>query len=133
MKYILSAFVFIITIFTITSCAGPYTIEDSGSTVNMSVDGVFEVNLEGNSSTGYSWQVVSFDSTVIKQLGDSKYEPKDDKTGSSGIYTYEFKTVANGETKLLMVYKRKWEEHKLHDKVFEMNVVVGTMGRILEE
>lgn len=133
MKYLLSTFVFLIAIFTITSCAGPYTIEDSGSTVNMSVDGVFEVDLSGNASTGYTWQIVSFDSTVIEQVGDPVFVPKDDKIGSGGIVTFKFSTIANGETTLLMVYKRKWEEHKLHDKVYEMKIVVGTMGRIMEE
>ena len=125
--------VIIFSVFLIASCAGPYTMENSGSTINLGNDDPFEVELVGNPSTGYTWQVASFDSTVIKQVGEPEYVTKDDRIGSSGMYTFKFQTIGDGQTRLLMVYKRKWEEHTLHDKTFEMEVVVGTMGRILEQ
>ncbi len=115
------------------SCAGPYTIENSGSTINLSIDDPFEIELMGNPSTGYSWQVVTLDSTVISRIGDAEFKANDDKIGSAGVYTFKFKTISAGQSNLLLVYKRAWDEHALHDKVFEMKVVVGTMGRILEE
>jgi len=117
----------------ISSCAGPYTIENSGNTVNLSEDDVFEVVLQGNSSTGYTWQVMPYDETVLSQVGDVQYTPKDDKIGSGGTYNYKFKTMADGETDLVIVYKRRFEEPTRDDKKFEMKIVVGTMGRILEE
>ena len=117
----------------VSSCVGPFTIENSGSSVNLGNDDPFEIELSGNPSTGYTWQIVSFDSTVIKQVGDPVYKASNDKIGSAGMYTFKFQTIADGQTNLLLVYKRKWEEHKVHDETFKIKIVVGTMGRILED
>lgn len=133
MKNILTSSLLFLSLLIITSCEGPYTFENSGSTINLSTYDPFEIELEGNASTGYTWQIVSYDSTVIKQVGEKEYKANDDRTGSAGTYTYKFQTIGDGQTTLVLVYKRKWEEHTLHDKTFEMKVVVGTMGRILEE
>ncbi len=108
-------------------------MNDNGTTVNLGIDDVFEIELEGNASTGYLWEIVGYDSTVIKRTGDVKFVPEDDRTGSGGTYVYSFQTIAAGQTWLEMVYKRRWEEHKLHDKTFRIKIVSGTMGRILEE
>jgi len=124
----------IVTIIIMTSCSGPYTINDNGTTVNLSIDDPFEIDLAGNASTGYIWQVLPFDSTVIKQVGTpSSKVNNDDRVGSSSVKTYRFITVADGETNLKFVYRRRWEENEIPTKTFEMKIVVGTMGRILEE
>ena len=117
----------------VSSCAGPFTIEDSGTTVNLGIDDPFEIELQGNASTGFAWQVMPYDSTIIKQVGEREYTANDDRVGSAGTYTYKFQTTAAGQTDLLLVYHRKWEEHKPPVKMFKMKIVVGTMGRILEE
>ncbi len=125
--------ILILVVFLIASCAGPYTMENSGSTVNLGNDDPFEIELNGNPSTGYEWQIVSYDSTVIKQVGKHDYKTSDDRIGSAGLYTFKFQTIGDGQTNLLLVYKRKWEEPTVDDKTFEMKIVVGTMGRILED
>ncbi len=116
-----------------SSCAGQFTYDDNGTTVNLSNDDPFEIELSGNPSTGYAWQVMPFDSTVIKQVGEPVFKPNNDRIGSGGVYTFKFQTVADGQCDLLLVYHRKWEENVPPVKTFEMKIVVGTMGRILEE
>lgn len=117
----------------ITSCVGPFTMEDNGSTVNLPIDDVFEIDLETSGSNGYVWKLMNYDTTVVKQVGEPVFESKDGSVGSSGIKTYKFKTLADGKADLLIVYSRRWEEHKQPAKMFKMKIVVGTMGRILEE
>ncbi|HJN06815.1 MAG TPA: protease inhibitor I42 family protein [Bacteroidales bacterium] len=131
-KFIKSLIIVCFTVF-ITSCAGPFTIEDSGSTVNLTNDDPFEIELEGNASTGYTWQVMPFDSTVIKQVGEPEFNSKDGKIGSGGMITFKFQTIGDGQTDLLLVYRRLWEENEPPAKKFELKIVVGTMGRILED
>ena len=133
MKNILKTLVIVVLVIFITSCAGPFTIDDSGTTVNLGIDDPFEIELVGNASTGYSWQVMPYDSTVIKQVGEPEFKSKDDRVGSSGLITFKFQTIADGQTDLILVYSRKWEENKPPAKTFSMKIVVGTMGRILEE
>ena len=84
MKNILKTLVLVVLVVFISSCAGPYTIDDSGTTVNLGNDDPFEIELVGNASTGYSWQVMPYDSTVIKQIGVPEFKSKDDRIGSAG-------------------------------------------------
>ncbi len=132
MKALVNTMMAFLILLLITSCAGPYTMDNSGSTINLGLDDPFEIQLVSNASTGYSWSVVSYDSTVIQQVGEKSYEADNDKVGSAGLSIFNFKTVGEGETTLTLVYKRNWEEHALHDKTFEMKIVAGTMGRIEE-
>jgi len=133
MKNLLSIILVSLLSIIAVSCAGPYTFEDSGSTVNLSVDDVFEIDLETSGTTGYIWKLMNYDTTVVVLVGEPEFKSKDDRIGSAGIKTYKFKTVANGATDLLLVYRKRWEEHEQHPKMFKMKVVVGTMGQILDE
>tara|TARA_Y100000385_G_scaffold275250_1_gene319402 strand:+ start:6074 stop:6472 length:399 start_codon:yes stop_codon:yes gene_type:complete len=122
-----------LVVMSLISCAGPYTIKDSGKTVNLGIFDPFQVELHGNSSTGYKWEITAYDSTVIEQIGNVSYKADDDKIGSGGLYTWSFKTIGAGESNLLFVYKRSWEERSADDKTYNLRVVSGTMGRILSE
>ena len=133
MKNTIKSLVLIASMIFIISCVEPFTIDDSGSTVNLGIDDPFEIELVGNASTGYIWKVMPYDSTIIKQIGEPGFNSDDDRVGSSGTITFKFQTIAAGQTDLLLVYHRKWEEHKPPARLFKMKIVVGTMGRILEE
>ena len=125
-------FVLLFSIF-LTSCTKPFTEEDNGRTINFGIDDPFEIELAGNPSTGYIWDVLSYDSTIVKQVGKAEFEPIDDKIGSGGKYTFNFQTISAGQTTLVLIYYRKFEENVPPAKTFELKVVSGTMGRILED
>lgn len=134
MKNILRSLVLIAIVISISSCAGPFTDKDNGTTVNLSIDDPFEIELKGNASTGFTWKIMPYDSTVIKQVGEPEFKSEDGgRIGSGGLITFKFQTIADGQTDLMLVYKRNWEEQQLHAKTFKIKIVVGTMGRILEE
>ncbi|RLD78865.1 MAG: hypothetical protein DRJ10_09680 [Bacteroidetes bacterium] len=133
MKNLIKISLIVVVALFVSSCAGPFTIDDNGKTVNLTIDDPFEIDLAGNASTGYSWQILPYDSTVIKQVGKPEFKSNDSgAVGSGGIITFKFQTVADGQTNLRMVYGRKWEQNVPAAKSFEMKIVVGTMGRILE-
>ncbi len=116
----------------IMSCQGPYTAENNGKTITLSIDDPFEVELVSNPSTGYSWDVVSYDSSVIIQVGKPVSESSNSgAVGSPGKVTYNFKAVADGQTTLEMVYRKGWEPNSV-SRSFKLYIVVGTMGRILD-
>ncbi len=124
----------LIAFFTMSCTSEPYTSKDNGSTVNLSVDDPFEIQLVTNSSTGYKWQVAQLNNTVIKQIGKPVYEIKEGSAiGASGLVTFKFQTVANGQADLRLEYVRGFEENETPSKTFEIKIVVGTMGRILED
>ena len=117
----------------LTSCVKPFSEEDNGTTINLGIDDPFEVELTGNPTTGYIWEVASFEASIIKQIGEARFDPVDGKPGSDGKYTFEFQTIAAGQTSLNLIYHRKFEENEPPAKTFTIEIVAGTMGRILEE
>lgn len=134
MKKLTSVIIFALFVIMTISCSEqkPFTIDNSGESVTFSNDSEFQVQLVTNASTGNQWVVMPYDSTVIKQLGEPVYTKDDDRIGSSSLATYTFKAVADGSTKLVMEYGRRWETEKPALKVFELNIAVGTMGRLEE-
>jgi inhibitor of cysteine peptidase len=126
---------FLVLIFSISfySCSGPYTAEDNGRTIELSIDDPFEIELEGNPTTGYIWDVLSYDSTIIKQIGKADYQPLSDAIGTGGKYTFKFQTITSGSTTLHLIYYKTFEKDILPIKTFGMKVISGTMGRIEAE
>ena len=117
----------------LTSCTKPFTEKDNGITINLGIYDPFEIELMGNPTTGYIWNAVSYDASIIKQIGEADFEPFDDKIGSGGKYTFRFQTIAAGQTTLMLIYYRTFEKNEPPAKTFKMKIVSGTMGRILED
>ena len=128
-------FIIMILLFaTLAGCTNkPFTMEDSGRTVELDLDSPFMVELKGNASTGYEWKVMNMDSTVIRQIGQPGFMPSGDEIGSGGTYTFWFKTVGFGETELVIGYVRRFESDEPPAKTFKLKVISGTMGRITGE
>lgn len=74
----------------------------------------FVVNLEANPTTGYQWEVVSYDKALLT-LKSSVYQRPDTKLiGAGGQMLFTF-TVNKGKThpkstKLVFKYARPWEK-----------------------
>jgi inhibitor of cysteine peptidase len=97
---------------------------DAGSTVNLRVGDTMEVVLEGNPTTGFSWETAALDASVLKQLGEPEFKPDTSLIGAGGKFTFRFEAVASGQTLLQLVYHRPWETNVPPEKTFEMTVVV---------
>jgi len=98
--------------------------EDAGSTVELRVGDTMEVVLDGNPTTGFSWETVAVDASVLKQLGEPGFEPYTNLIGSGGKFTFRFEAVASGQTLLRLVYHRPWETEVPPEETFEVTVVV---------
>ncbi len=127
-------FIFFISVVLLSGCTNkPFTMKDSGRTVELDLETPFMIELKGNASTGYSWNVLKLDSSVVQQTGQPGYMPSGDKIGSGGTYTFWFKTVGFGETELVIGYVRRFESDEPPAKEFRMKIISGTMGRITGE
>ncbi|MBI9038981.1 MAG: protease inhibitor I42 family protein [Bacteroidales bacterium] len=126
---------FLALIFSLSfySCSGPYTVEDDGRTIELGIDDPFEIELDGNPTTGYIWDILSYDSTIIKQIGKADYQAISDAIGAGGKYTFKFQTIAAGSTILQLIYYRSFEKNVPPAKTFQMKIISGTMGRIEAE
>lgn len=105
----------------VAGCSSPLTNKDSGSTIELSEDDVFTINLQGEDFPEYEWHIVS-ENNHIKLA-----EPVTAETSATNtISTFNFKTVGTGEDMLKIDYTNGMETKK----TFELRVIVGTMGRI---
>ena len=72
---------------------------------------MFEIVLEANATTGYSWELIEIDDDVV-QLMESEYiaDPNaEGLVGKGGKTVFRFEAVGSGQTALKIVYRRSWE------------------------
>lgn len=96
---------------------------DPEQTIETNVDNKFDIVLESNPTTGYSWEA-SYDQNQLK-LVDKIYEEiegPEELLGAGGNEIFRFKALKSGETQITMSYKRSWETEVLEQKVFTVDV-----------
>jgi len=103
---------FMIILATACSPAKPanLTAADKGSQVSVKVGGQIVITLDGNPSTGYTWEAQGLDTTIFKQVGEATFVSSDPGlVGASGTLTLTFKVLKAGTASLTLVYHRPWE------------------------
>jgi len=86
------------------------TVADKGSQVDVQVGEQIIITLDGNPSTGYSWEAENFDTTMFEQVGDPTFiSSNPGLVGSGGTLTLTFTTLKTGKATLTLVYHRPWE------------------------
>ena len=100
----------------------------SGGQVELEQGQVLVVTLESNPSTGFRWEVVDLDESILQQVGEAEFEVADDRDppppGAGGHETFRFQAVGVGQTSLQMIYHRSWEEGVEPERTFSLQVAV---------
>jgi len=100
------------------------TEKDNGRTVKLTSGQNLQIILSGNPTTGYSWNIVSIDQAVLKQVGKKEYKPESNRIGADGDATFLFKTTGRGKTILKLAYFRVWEKDVPYEKMFTVTLLV---------
>ena len=100
------------------------TETDSGKTIEMKVGSCLNVVLEGNPTTGYTWEITSKDSPVLKKVKAPEFKPQSKLIGSGGKFTFQFKAARSGKAALKLVYHRSWEKKVPSERTFQLNITV---------
>ncbi len=85
---------------------------DNGKQITVQPGDIVTLTLVSNPTTGYSWQVMEVDATVLVQDGEPEYQQSpgsEGLVGAGGTETFRFKAIGKGETKLNLGYMRPWE------------------------
>jgi predicted secreted protein len=89
---------------------------------------VFTVTLESNPSTGYRWEWVDHQDSIVEQMGEAQFKPRETGdpplVGAGGWESFDFKAVHPGQMTLKLVYRRPWEEGVEPLKTFSLQVTV---------
>jgi inhibitor of cysteine peptidase len=100
------------------------TEADAGETIELNVGQEFAVTLEGNITTGYTWEMVAIDGALVEQVGEPEFESESDLVGAGGKITLNFKTISSGNQTLQLVYHRPWEVDVAPLNTFAVTLVV---------
>jgi inhibitor of cysteine peptidase len=102
---------------------GSFTEADSGTTFTASPGAMFDIQLKGNYTTGYSWNIAACDKAVV-QPGKAEYVPSQPQlAGSGGVQHYTFNIVGKGQTTLKITYHRVWEKDVPPAQTFTLQIV----------
>jgi predicted secreted protein len=87
---------------------------DDGGQVELKLGQILVVTLESNPSTGYQWELVENNESILKQFGQAEFKPSETSeppmVGAGGWEIFRFKAVSAGQMTLELVYHRSWED-----------------------
>jgi inhibitor of cysteine peptidase len=81
----------------------------------------FTVTLESNPTSGFEW-LPKFDGSIINLVSNDFQATMPKRIGSSGKDIFTFLAISSGSSNLKMLYKRRWEEQFVAEKIFVINV-----------
>jgi inhibitor of cysteine peptidase len=99
--------------------------QDDGRTITLRTRDTLIIELEGNPTTGFSWEVGTVDEAVLAPQGEPSYTATETAlVGSGGVFAFTFKAARRGQTALQLVYHRSWEE-AAPAETFDLTVIVN--------
>ena len=101
------------------------SIADDGREMQLKKGQTLLVTLEGNPTTGYSWEVAEpLDEQVLRQAGEAEFKAESEALGAGGVQILRFEAVNAGQTTLKLVYNRPWEKGVEPLETYSIQVVV---------
>lgn len=100
------------------------TAKDAGTTVHLKQGDVLVISLEGNPTTGYTWEAAPGSSDLLVLQGEPQFKADSSALGSGGTMTLQFKAVKAGTAPLKLIYHRTFEPGVAPLQSFEVMVVV---------
>jgi inhibitor of cysteine peptidase len=98
---------------------------DNNTTINVTTGEFLVVSLEGNPTTGYTWEVEELNEQVLQQVGDIVSVPESDLMGAPSMQIATFEVVGAGDATINMVYHRPWETEVEPEDTFTLNVTAS--------
>lgn len=95
--------------------------EVPGQTIQVKEDERFAVVLEGNPSTGYTWQV-SADEHHLELLAQ-EFEPHGKGVGAGGQEVFRFRARSPGQAAIVCEYRRPWDRRAREVVSFEVQII----------
>jgi inhibitor of cysteine peptidase len=101
------------------------TMDDAGREMQLKKGQTLLVTLEGNPTTGYSWEVAEpLDEQVLRLTGEPEFKAESDLVGAGGVQILRFEAVNTGTMTLKLVYHRPWEKDVDPLETYSLQVVV---------
>jgi len=100
----------------------------SGSQIELKKGQTLVFTLESNPTTGYQWEVIECEESILQQKGKAEFKSSDTRnpppSGKGGTETFRFDAQSTGKGTLKLVYHRSWEKEVEPLKTFTLQVKV---------
>lgn len=100
----------------------------NGRQVELQKGQTLVITLESNPTTGFRWEVVELEESILRQMGEPEFKVSDPREppppGTGGWETFRFQAVNAGQMALKLVYHRPWEEDVEPLETFSVQVMV---------
>ena len=93
---------------------------DPGVAIQVAVGEEFALELAGNPTTGYMWQI-NADSRHLELLGQ-KFEAGGAGVGAGGREVFHFRALAAGDTEIACEYRRPWDKETRDTKHYRVAI-----------
>ncbi len=101
------------------------TEANAGGSVIVTPNDIVTVKLEGNATTGYRWETKDIDEEIARPYGEPAYTSHGTQPGASGTFTMQYRAIATGRTKILLVYRRPFEKDAAPARTYEFQLIVN--------
>lgn len=91
--------------------------------VGLEVGDILEVALQASPSTGYVWEVGFYNQSVLRPYGEPEFLTTGTNLGAEESQKLHLEAIGVGETNLVLVYRRPFEE-EVNQQTFQVYVVV---------
>ena len=98
--------------------------KDQGNTIEVKQNETLTIELEGNPTTGYTWEIAPDSTPILQQIDDAEFKSDNDAIGSAGTIIIKLKASTQGEGTLKLVYHRPWETDIPPEETFYIKVIV---------
>ncbi len=96
-----------------------------GDNIELSTGDRFFVTLEGNVTTGYTWEISDSAGGLVRQFGQIEAKPVSNAIGAPSVQIINFEAMYGGEGDLKMIYHRPWEQNVAPAKTFTVHITVN--------
>ena len=101
------------------------TASDNGRKITLFAGQELVIQLDGNPSTGYTWEAKDLDASIFQQVGEPVFASSNSNlVGSGGILTLTFRVLKSGTAALTLVYHRPWETKVAPVNTFSITAMV---------
>lgn len=121
--------------FILTSCARPELTpippvevsiawSEIDQSVGLEVGDILEIVLPAKPSTGYVWEAGFYNQSVLRPYGEPEFSSTSTDLGSEESQKLHFEAIGEGETELVLVYRRSFEDEEPDRQTFRVYVTV---------
>ncbi len=105
---------FVVLLFALLAGCGPsqtkLTAADNGRQIAIQAGEELVISLDGNPTTGYTWETKDLDTSLFQQVGETAFTSSNPGlVGSGGTQSLTLKALKAGTASLTLVYHRPWE------------------------